>query len=65
MVIANFLPEIRDVGYMEMYMDWHLIYRNRAEMLALADPILESEVREIRLRSEDNQNIVFLELTKR
>lgn len=65
LVIANFLPEIRDVGYMEMYMDWHLIYRNRSEMLALADPILESEVKEIRLRSEDNQNIVFLELTKR
>ncbi|MEM8670534.1 MAG: class I SAM-dependent methyltransferase [Planctomycetota bacterium] len=65
LVIANFLPEIRDVGYMEMYMDWHLVYRDRSEMLAIADPILESEVREIRLRSEDNQNIVFLEITKR
>jgi len=65
LVIANFLPEIRDVGYMEMYMDWHLIYRDRAEMLAMADPILESEIKEIRIRSEDNQNIVFLEITKR
>lgn len=65
LVIANFLPEIRDVGYMEMYMDWHLIYRNRTQMLSLADPILESEVKEIRLRSEDNQNVVFLEIMKR
>ena len=65
LVIANFLPEIRDVGYMEMYMDWHLIYRNRRQMLALADSIPESSVKEIRIRSEDNDNIVFLELTKR
>lgn len=65
LLIANFLPEIRDIGYMEMFMDWHLIYRDRTEMLSLADSIPESEVKEIRLRSEDNQNIVFLEITKR
>ena len=65
LVIANFLPEIRDVGYMEMFMDWHLVYRTRSDMLALADTIDETELKEIRIRSEDNQNIIFLELTKR
>lgn len=65
LVVANFLPEIRDVGYMEMYMDWHLIYRNRGEMMALADNIVQSQVREIRMVAERNENVVIMELTKR
>jgi SAM-dependent methyltransferase len=65
LVVANFLPEIRDVGYMEMFMDWHLVYRSRSDMLALTEAIDESELKEIRIQSEVNQNIIFLELTKR
>ncbi|MDG2219795.1 MAG: class I SAM-dependent methyltransferase [Rubripirellula sp.] len=65
LVVANFLPEIRDVGYMEMFMDWHLVYRSRTDMLSLADAIDESELKEVRIQSEVNQNIIFLELTKR
>ena len=32
MLIPNFLTGVRDVGYMEAFMDWHLIYRNHADM---------------------------------
>ncbi|MCI0377978.1 MAG: hypothetical protein L0215_10250 [Gemmataceae bacterium] len=65
LLLANFLPGILDVGYMESYMGWKLIFRTRQEMLALAEEIPLVEIRDIRLFAEDNQNIIFLQLTKR
>lgn len=65
LVIANFLPAVRDVGYMEMFMDWHLVYRTRSQMMALADDIAQSHVSEIRLVAECNENVVIMEMTKR
>ena len=65
LVIANFLPEIRDCGYMEMYMDWHLVYRTRSQMLSLADDIVQAQVHEIRILAERNDNVVIMEVTKR
>lgn len=63
-LIANFLPEVRDVGYMETFMDWQLIYRSRQEMTDITMEIPLSEIAEIRLFSEDNQNIIFVQVTK-
>jgi hypothetical protein len=65
LVVANFLPGIRDVGYMESYMGWKLLYRTRQEMLEVAQRIPEAEVRDIRLFSEENRNILFLQITRR
>lgn len=65
LVIANFLPEIRDIGYMEMFMDWHLIYRDRTDMLGLASQIPVSAIGEIRLVAERNDNIIVIEISKR
>ncbi len=65
LVIANFLPEIHDVGYMEMYMDWHLVYRSRGQMLMLADDVVQSSVEEIRIFAERNDNVVIMEIVKR
>lgn len=65
LVVANFLPGVRDVGYMEMYMGWHLIYRDRTEMMALADRITAAQVEEIRIVAERNENVVIMEMTKR
>ncbi|TWU33179.1 hypothetical protein Q31b_57870 [Novipirellula aureliae] len=65
LVIANFLPEIRDVGYMEMYMDWHLIYRSRGQMMMLADDLDQASVAEVRIFAENNENVVIMEMTKR
>jgi len=35
LVIANFLPDIPDVGYMELFMDWWLNYRSQEELQRL------------------------------
>ena len=65
LVIANFLPGVRDVGYMEMYMGWHLIYRSRSQMMMLADDIPASQINEIKILAERNENVVIMEMTKR
>jgi hypothetical protein len=65
LMVANFLPGVRDIGYMETYMDWQLVYRTRQDMVDLTAEIPEAEIRDIRLFSEDQRNIVFLEVRKR
>jgi extracellular factor (EF) 3-hydroxypalmitic acid methyl ester biosynthesis protein len=64
LLVANFLPGILDVGYMESFMDWKLIYRDRGEMIQLADEIPQEQIRDIRIVAEENQNIIFLLVTK-
>jgi len=64
LLVANFLPGILDVGYMESFMDWKLIYRDRGDMIRLADDIPQEQIRDIRIVAEENQNIIFLLVTK-
>lgn len=64
LVIANFLPGIPDLGYMESYMGWELIYRTRADMLDVVARVPQTEVHDIRLFAEENQNILFLQVTR-
>ena len=64
LVVANFMPGIRDVGYMEAFMDWRLIYRTRHDMADLTWEIEEPEIRDLSLFTEESRNIIFLRLTK-
>ena len=65
LVVANFLPEIRDVGYMEAFMDRDLIYRTRAEMMELTMNIPQADLGDVRVFSdEESTNILFLEISK-
>jgi cyclopropane fatty-acyl-phospholipid synthase-like methyltransferase len=64
LLIANFLPGVRDIGYMEAFMDWNLIYRSRHDMIDLTSDIPETEVKDIQLVSEECKNIIFLALTR-
>ena len=66
LLIANFLPGILDVGYMESYMAWKLIFRTRQDMMEIAEEIPPfRKSNDIRIFAEDNQNIIFLQITKR
>ncbi len=64
LLVVNFLPGIPDVGYMESYMDWKLIYRGRGDMIQLTDQIPQAAIRDIHIVAEENQNVIFLLLTK-
>jgi SAM-dependent methyltransferase len=65
LVVANFMPGIRDIAYMETYMDWNLIYRTRRDMVNLTTEIDESELREMSIFAEESRNIIFFKLRKR
>lgn len=58
MMIANFMPDIFDVGYMEIFMDWHLIYRNKQQMQNLFEGsrFLPNS---INIEYDPDRNIVF------
>jgi len=64
LLVANFLPGIPGVGYMESYMDWKLVYRTRREILDLAAEIPQAQLHEVKIFAEENRNIIFLELMK-
>ncbi len=59
LLLTNFLPNIECVGYMETYMDWNLIYRNRCQMIQLTELIPEFEVAHVSAFAEEQLNIVF------
>jgi hypothetical protein len=65
LLLANFLPDVPDVGYMESFMAWHLLYRTDREMLELTDALPYGEVARIRRFHDALDNITFLEITRR
>jgi len=62
-LIANFLPTAAGRGYMELVMDWWLIFRTEAQMLALTELCPRERIAEIKLYRDPFDCIVFLELT--
>jgi extracellular factor (EF) 3-hydroxypalmitic acid methyl ester biosynthesis protein len=62
--IANFLPDIADVGFMEALMDRWLIYRTPEQIRALAAGLPGEQVAGVRALTETEGNIVFLEVQK-
>jgi extracellular factor (EF) 3-hydroxypalmitic acid methyl ester biosynthesis protein len=64
MLVPNFLVGARDTGYMESFMDWHLIYRNHADMRALADALPRGEVANCRIFDDPDDTITFLLVSK-
>lgn len=60
LLIANFVPDIPDVGYMESFMDWHLVYRDEAAMRDLAAGIPRERMAGFDISFDGTQNIVYL-----
>lgn len=65
LLVANFAPCLRDIGYMETFMRWKLIYRNEADVADFARCILENEVENQRLFWDNAKNVIYLEITKK
>ena len=63
-MIANFMPDIPDAGYMEAYMDWWLIYRDEVQVRALFSTLPASEIADIQVEFDPGRNICFLAATK-
>jgi SAM-dependent methyltransferase len=65
LVVSNLLPGIRELGYMECFMGWKLICRSRPELLEVSALIPHAEIGERQIFTEESENIIFLEITKR
>jgi len=64
MLIPNFLTSVPDSGYMEAFMDWHLIYRNHADMWALASALPQSAVADCQVFDASDDAITCLLVSK-
>jgi hypothetical protein len=64
LLVPNFLPGVRDIGYMEAFMDWHLIYRDHATMRALAASLPSGEIADCELFNDSAGAIAFLLISK-
>lgn len=64
MLVPNFLTGIRDSGYMEAFMDWHLIYRNHYDMMALAAALPRNSVADCEVFDDHDDAITCLLVSK-
>lgn len=64
LLIANFLPDIPDAGYMECYMGWKLIYRSSDETRSLARSVDVGEIAESYTYILAGNDICYLRVQK-
>ena len=65
LLIPNFAPQVRDRGYMETFMDWSLIYRDKPTMVRLMERIDRAQVQSYDVYDDPSGSVVYLLLTKR
>jgi hypothetical protein len=65
LLVANFAPGVPEVGYMETFMAWKLIYRTPQEMARLSGDIPTAEWKSHRVFWDASENIVFLDVVRR
>jgi len=65
LIVANFVKNLEDVGYMETFMDWSLIYRDVNDMLKLTEKIPENLIDKIEHFIDPAGQIIFLSLTRK
>ena len=63
MLLANFLPSLRDIGYMEAFMNWPSIYRS-AEELATTALIERAQIAPQSCLTDPPGSVIFLEIEK-
>jgi SAM-dependent methyltransferase len=64
LLIANFAPQLPEIGYMEAVMDWWLIYRDEAAMAVFADAIPQAAIASRSIVRDAGGNIVYLTIDK-
>jgi extracellular factor (EF) 3-hydroxypalmitic acid methyl ester biosynthesis protein len=64
LVVANFAPELPDIGYMEAIMDWRLIYRDERGVASFCDDLPADLIREQRMQRDTGGNVIYLTVRK-
>lgn len=63
-IVPNFRTGVREEGYMEIFMDWKLIYRSRSEIEAFADEIDPDLIADERYYEDETGLIGYLEVDR-
>lgn len=61
LLIANFVPDTAARAYMEIFMDWNLIFRSEEELRAIATAAGATMLRSF---LDPHRNVVYVEVTK-
>jgi extracellular factor (EF) 3-hydroxypalmitic acid methyl ester biosynthesis protein len=64
LVIANYVSDLACSAYMEAFLDWNLIYRDVDQVRSLASTIPTEQMASCKVYVEDNNSVVFLDITK-
>jgi extracellular factor (EF) 3-hydroxypalmitic acid methyl ester biosynthesis protein len=64
LLVANFAPDLRDIGYMEAIMGWHLIYRDEQAMNRVVADADSRLVRRQHTFRDLAGNVVYLMITR-
>jgi SAM-dependent methyltransferase len=64
LVLANFVPDIVEVGYMEAFMRWHLTYRTPIELYYLCEVLPRNDVGRAEVVLDDFGNIAYLSVVR-
>lgn len=65
LLISNAVNSVKDAGYMELYMNWWLVYRTPEEVTSLLSRQQADDVAGVRQWVQDTGYFVFLEVAKR
>lgn len=65
LLVANYHPSVPDVGYMETFMDWRLIYRDHPAMERIAAAVPAGLIDRERIFPDPTGAVLYLELGRR
>lgn len=65
LLVANFTPAGEDIGYMETFMNWWLIYRTREELAALFAGLPEDQVASTSFYEDEYGVVCYAEAVKK
>jgi extracellular factor (EF) 3-hydroxypalmitic acid methyl ester biosynthesis protein len=64
MLVANFTPDLRDIGCLEAIMDWHLTYRDEAALTTLAAGIPSERIAALSTTRDRFGNVVYMTIDR-
>ena len=65
LLIPNFAPRVKDRAYMEAFMDWDLIYRDRNDMPRLMEGIEAAQIQSFEVYGDPSHSVVYLLVRKK
>jgi SAM-dependent methyltransferase len=65
LLFANFASGIPDDGYMETFMDWHLLFRGENEMEEICSKLPACDIASRQIFRGRNGNVVYAKVTKK